>query len=160
MNTKMYLDTSIPSAFYDSSKPVRQLMTQKWFEFDRTNYQLFVSTLTIQEVERFQNIEKRNQIIDLIVRSNCELLEITSEAVELSEIYLKNGAIPKSEPEDALHIAIATIAQIESLASWNFKHIVSVNPIRKIHELNQKNGFGIIEIGSLELFGGYKYGNL
>jgi predicted nucleic acid-binding protein len=124
------------------------------------NYQLFVSTLTIQEVERFQNIEKRNQIIDLIVRSNCELLEITSEAVELSEIYLKNGAIPKSEPEDALHIAIATIAQIESLASWNFKHIVSVNPIRKIHELNQKNGFGIIEIGSLELFGGYKYGNL
>jgi hypothetical protein len=61
---------------------------------------------------------------------------------------------------DALHIAIATIAQIESLASWNFKHIVSVNPIRKIHELNQKNGFGIIEIGSLELFGGYKYGNL
>jgi predicted nucleic acid-binding protein len=159
MNTKLYLDTSIPSAFYDSSKPVRQLMTQKWFEFDRTNYQLFVSTLTIQEVERFQNIEKRNQIIDLIVRSNCELLEITSEAVELSEIYLKNGAIPKSEPEDALHIAIATIAQIESLASWNFKHIVSVNPIRKIHELNQKNGFGIIEIGSLELFGGYKYGN-
>ena len=73
---------------------------------------------------------------------------------------MAKGAIPKSEPEDALHIAVAVINDIETLASWNFKHIVSVNPIRKIHEINQKRDLGIIEIGSLELFGGYKYGNL
>jgi hypothetical protein len=47
MNTKLYLDTSIPSAFYDSSKPVRQLMTQKWFEFDRTNYSLNKKSIEI-----------------------------------------------------------------------------------------------------------------
>jgi hypothetical protein len=103
-----------------------------------------ISALTIQEVERFQNSDKKNQIIGLILRSNCELMEMTPEAVGLSKMYMEYGAIPKSEPEDALHIAIATAANIESLASWNFKHIVSVNPIRKIHEVNQKNGFGII----------------
>lgn len=31
---QLYLDTSIPSAYYDTSKPVRQLITQKWFEHD------------------------------------------------------------------------------------------------------------------------------
>ena len=30
---KLYLDTSVPSAYYDSSKPIRQLITQKWFEY-------------------------------------------------------------------------------------------------------------------------------
>ena len=51
---------------------------------------------------------------------------------------MKRGAIPKSEPEDAYHIAIATVNKIELLASWNFSHIVSINPIRKIHEINKK----------------------
>jgi len=67
------------------------------------------------------------------------------------------GAIPKSEPEDANHIAIASVNNLDALASWNFKYIVSVNPIRKIHEINSKYGYPIIEIGSLEIFGGSKY---
>jgi len=46
------------------------------------------------------------------------------------------------------------------LASWNFKHIVSINPIRKIHEINRGYNFSAIEIGTPELFGGAKYGNI
>jgi hypothetical protein len=49
---------------------------------------------------------------------------------------------------------------MEALASWNFKHIVSMAPIRKIHEINKKLNYNIIEIGSLEIFGGSQYGNL
>ena len=60
----------------------------------------------------------------------------------------------------ANHIAVATVNRIESLASWNFKHIVSINPIRKIHEINSKEKHQIIEIGSLEIYGGAKYGTL
>ena len=73
---------------------------------------------------------------------------------------MNKGAIPKSEPEDAYHVAIASVNQLDALVSWNFKHIVSMNPIRKIHEINMKHGYRIIEIGSLELFGGAEYGNL
>ncbi len=60
---RLYLDTSVPSAYYDTSKPIRQLITQKWFE-------------------------------------------------------------------------------------------------NEIHEINLKNNYEIIEIGSLEIYGGFKYGNL
>lgn len=34
------------------------------------------------------------------------------------------------------------------------------NPIKKIHEINKNNNYSIIEIGTLEIFGGYKYGNI
>ena len=46
------------------------------------------------------------------------------------------------------------------LASWNFSHIVSFNPIRKIHEINKKFNYQVVEIGSLLLYGGNKYGNI
>ncbi len=57
-------------------------------------------------------------------------------------------------------MAIATINSIPFLASWNFRHIVSVNPIKKIHEINKKFNYPAIEIGSLLLYGGNKYGNI
>jgi predicted nucleic acid-binding protein len=160
MRTKLYLDTSIPSAFFDTSKPVRQLITQKWFEHDAAGYELYISTLTIEEVARLGNPEKRAKIERLLASGAFTLLDLTGEAIALGEEYLRHGAIPPSEPEDAYHIAIATINGIEALASWNFKHIVSINPIRKIHEINLKRNYQLVEIGSLELFGGASYGNL
>jgi hypothetical protein len=89
-----------------------------------------------------------------------KVLELSKEAVILADEYIKRGAIPKSEPEDAYHIAIASVNHLDALASWNFRHIVSMNPIRKIREINMKQRYPTIEIGSLELFGGAKYGNL
>ena len=160
IKTKLYLDTSIPSAYFDYSKPLRQLITQKWFENETISYELYMSVLTVEEIEQLENILKRDNIKDLLLNHKVKILELTNKAVDLASEYLKHGAIPKSEPEDAYHIAIATINGIDALASWNFKHIVSINPIRKIHEINKSLNYQVIEIGSLELFGGAKYGSL
>jgi predicted nucleic acid-binding protein len=157
---KLYLDTSIPSAYYDNSKPLRQLITQKWFENEANFYELYISNLVFEELSKLPNQEKRETIEDLIYKYKINILNLTKEAQELANLYMKKGAIPYSESVDALHIAVATVNRIESLASWNFKHIVSINPIRKIHEINSKEKYQIIEIGSLEIYGGAKYGNL
>jgi len=160
MKTRIYLDTSVPSAFYDTSKPVRQLMTQKWFENDSHDYELVTSIVTINEINEIKNVNKLKNIQDLILDYNVNILELSDKAIELAEEYIRLGAIPKSEKEDAWHIAIATVNQIESLVSWNFKHIVNINPIRKIHQINISHGYLSIDIGSIEIFGGYKYGNI
>jgi len=148
---RLYLDTSIPSAYYDTSKPVRQLITQKWFEYDASGYELAISVITIEEIERLKQ---------LLVTHNMNIFPFTEPAKQLADEYMRKGAIPLSEPEDAYHVAIASINACEALASWNFSHIVSINPIRKIHEINQRFRYAPIEIGSLEIFGGAKYGNL
>ena len=160
MKYKLYLDTSIPSAYYDTSKPIRQLITQKWFKNESKYFELFISVITMREINKIKNVTKKENIEKLIINYNMKSLEFNEEANNLAEDYMNNGAIPKTEPEDAYHVAIATINNLEYLASWNFSHIVSVNPIRKIHEINKRKNYEIIEIGSLELFGGYKYGNL
>jgi hypothetical protein len=139
---------------------VRQLITQKWFEHKVSLYRLYTSVTTIDEIDEFGNLTKRQQIKDLLLEHQPTILEVSPEAVTLANEYMQKGAIPQSEPEDAYHIAVASVNRLNGLASWNFKHIVSMNPIRKIHEINLKHGYPILEIGSLELFGGAEYGNL
>lgn len=50
---RLYLDTSVPSAYYDASKPVRQLITQKWFENEASSYELYISVTAIEEIDEF-----------------------------------------------------------------------------------------------------------
>lgn len=77
MNIKLYLDTSIPSAYFDYSKLLRQLITQKWFEDDAFSYEIFISVITIEEIERLENINKKNEIKKLILNYNMNVLEIS-----------------------------------------------------------------------------------
>ena len=156
MKIKLYLDTSVPSAYYDYSKPIRQLITQKWFENESQNFELYISVICLEVINELKNDIKRENILKLLLDYDMTLLPFTDDAEILGNEYINKGAIPSIEPEDAFYIAIATVNKIESIASWNFKHIVSANPIRKIHEINYKNNYSLIEIGSLELFGGAK----
>jgi len=160
MKTSLYLDTSVPSALFDNSKPIRQLMTQKWFENQANKYNLYSSVVALDEISRIKNEIKRDNIYNLFGEYNIQILQIDQKVQQIAQEYINQGAIPKSEIEDALHIAVASINKIENLVSWNFKHIVSENPVRKIHQINKKLGLDEILIGSPEFFGGYVYGNL
>jgi len=48
--------------------------------------------------------------------------------------------------DDCRHIALATIHNVDVLASWNFKHIVNLTRIIGYNAVNLKNGYKPIEI--------------
>lgn len=47
---------------------------------------------------------------------------------------------------DAQHIAIATTLKVDSLVSWNFKHMVNFFRIRQYNSINLKFGYSTIDI--------------
>jgi hypothetical protein len=47
---------------------------------------------------------------------------------------------------DALHIALATVARVDVLVSWNFKHIVNLTRIHAYNAVNLKRGYPLLEI--------------
>ena len=49
------------------------------------------------------------------------------EVRELAKVLLAAHAIPETEPTDALHIATATIYQMDVLLTWNCRHMA--NPV-------------------------------
>ena len=46
------------------------------------------------------------------------------------------------------HIAIATYHNVTVLSSWNFKHIVNLERIRRYNAINMEQGYKILEIRS------------
>jgi hypothetical protein len=69
----------------------------------------------------------------LLVKDFNEL-PATEEVIRLAEAYIENGIIPKSHKEDALHIAIATVIEIEIVTSWNLEHMVKLKTRRNTLE--------------------------
>lgn len=52
--------------------------------------------------------------------------------------------------DDALHVALATLAKTDAIVSWNFKHLVNPIKIRMFNEVNISRGYGTIVIMSPE----------
>jgi hypothetical protein len=59
--------------------------------------------------------------------SGLPLLSLTPEAADLATLLITQNVMPAKAAEDALHIAIAAVHQVDFLLSWNFKHIA--NPV-------------------------------
>jgi len=47
---------------------------------------------------------------------------------------------------DAQHIAIATVARVDVLVSWNFKHLVNLFQIHGFNSVNLRRGYPMLEI--------------
>ncbi len=117
----MYLDTSVISALFDDRNPERQALTEEFFS--RIDiYDVYISELTIAEIESTPDQSLKNKMKQII--KDFSVLEINESVEELAKECVNYGAIPESYQEDAYHIAVATLNEMDYLISWNFRHIV------------------------------------
>lgn len=103
-----------------------------------------VSDLLEVELERAPD-----RVKNLLYDFSDELFErvtLTQEAKELSELYVKENVVGPTSIEDCYHIAMATINNVDVLASWNFKHIVNFTRIKGYNAVNLKTGYNLLEI--------------
>ena len=63
--------------------------------------------------------------------------------------YEAREILPKRFAADMTHIALGTVAEVDALVSWNFKHIVRLEKIRLFNELNVELGYRVLSILSL-----------
>jgi hypothetical protein len=79
------------------------------------------------------------------------LLELTEEAFELSEAFLKPSNLPPKASNDALHIALATVYGLDYLLTWNFKHMANAQIQRKLAQISFDLGYVLPVIAVLFL---------
>jgi|SRR3989338_5062801 len=154
----IYLDTSVISAYFDFRKPVRQLMTQKWFQNELKRFSPYVSTLVLDEIGAHPQKDVRREMLDLVDAHGLQLLEINEDILKMAAAYRKD-IIPR-EMNDSIHLAAASFYKLDAVVSWNFKHMVNLATIKAIHNLNRAKGLAPVEIVTIEHLGGDKYGSL
>ncbi len=145
---KLYLDTSVPNFLFAEDAKDKQKITRVLFEHKmRNQYDFYVSAVVIREIERAP-LPKRRELNAVL--TGIPVLELTKESDLLAEAYVKAGALPQSSFEDAQHVAIAVINNLDAVVSWNFKHLVNLRRIKLVNLVNEEMGYKHIEIISPE----------
>lgn len=140
---KLYLDTSVISALFDEKNPERKFLTESFFK-EIKDYEIFISEITIAEIERTPEPVLQKKMKEAILPFS--VLTLSVEVEHLATEYTRHMAIPEGYPEDAYHIAIAVVNDMDFLLSWNFRHIVRRRTKDVVRMVNTMNKFGEIEI--------------
>jgi predicted nucleic acid-binding protein len=142
MRQKVYIDTSVIGGCFDSE--FEEWSNRLFNDFKSGKRIAVISDITLDELSDAPEQVQEN--FRKIPEDNLEILVSDQEAEKLADLYVLEGAVSRKFYEDALHIAISTINQVNVLASWNFKHIVNLDRIRLYNAVNLKNGYTMLEI--------------
>ena len=85
-------------------------------------------------------------VIPSIDPVHLERIEVTREVESLASRYIEDGVLARTMRADALHVAAATVAGVDVLASWNFRHLVNLRRIREFNEVNRSMGHPPLDI--------------
>ena len=88
------------------------------------------------------------KMFHLTPRISTELIRVDEEAVSLVQGYVERSVLGQRFMNDMLHIALASIAEVDVLVSWNFKHIVRLDKIRLFNAVNIEQGYKPLTIYS------------
>ena len=140
----LYLDTSVISAYYDARAKERRDATINFWENVAINYKVFISEITVSELESTRNEALKIKFRKLI--TDIKVLRLNKKVRDLANVYINRGVFPEKYVEDALHVAIATCHDISYVVSWNFEHLVKVKTRKTVNLVNILEGYKEIEI--------------
>ena len=139
MKPKVYIETSIPSFYFETrTSPeavARRNWTQEWWDNERQKYELVTSIAVVDELRATPKL-KREQCLLLI--NSIALLPISEEVIEVAEVYISQKVMPNNPTGDALHLALASWHKCDYLLTWNCKHIANANKAVHVKRINSK----------------------
>ncbi len=62
------------------------------------------------------------------------------ESEQLAGDYIKAGVLPAKKRDDARHVAIATLAGVDILVSWNHRHLANDRKKQLFNAVNRLAG--------------------
>ena len=142
----IYLDTSVINFLFAEDAPEKQEITVDFFEHYVLPqiYDVYVSVVVIDEISRTKDQHKREMLLATLRQYNITVVSIEermNEIEELAKSYIEKRIIPDKKMDDALHIAICTVFEMDVLLSWNYKHLANVNKERLILSANLLEGY-------------------
>ena len=139
---RIYADASVIGGCEDAEFAADSRVL--WDAFVSGRHLLVLSTLTVAEL-RGAPAAVRNRVRKVPDRY-IQMLGDSTEAQALADAYLARGIVGPGSRADAVHVATATVARVDLLVSWNFRHIVNLGRIRRFHAVNLEMGYLPLEI--------------
>jgi len=124
---------------FNKNYPDRQKVARRIFDLIKEKeIEAFISDVVIGEIDKASG-KLREKLFKLV--AGIKVLPVTKEVNSLVEKYLEEKVFPKTKRADATHIAVATVAELDFVFSWNFRHIVRVWTKEKVEAVNKLLGY-------------------
>ena len=141
---RVYADTSVFGGCYDD-----EFAEDSRIFFDEVKsgrFTLVVSSVTLRElVDAPENVRR---LLASLPAESVENFPDCPEIVMLRDAYIEAGVVGVGSSEDAEHVAAASIAEVDMIVSWNFRHIVHFEKINGYHGVNLIRGYRPVDIYS------------
>ena len=142
---KVYVETSVFGFYFDTSIVHRQKRRAVRTLFQQIKDGLFegcVSGLVRAELLKAPS-PYRERFLKLIDQYCLKAIDYDEDEVgELHEKYMDAKVVPASVADDAVHIAIATVGDMDVVVSCNLKHIANELAARRFLAVNLREGYG------------------
>jgi predicted nucleic acid-binding protein len=157
MSNQVYLETSIVS--YLTARPSRDLMaaaaqqaTQEWWEQQRHRFALYISPVVLEEAALGDTKAAEKRTLAL---QNIPILELTSEVLKLADTLMIQKVLSPKEKQDSVHVAVATVYELNYLLTWNCRHIANAEIQKRMAQASHQLGYELPRICTpYELLGG------
>ena len=113
---RLYLETTVFNYYFDTDRDGHEDVVRLFEAIGAGRYEGYASWYVTDEL-RAAPEPKRSAMLSLIEQYGIAVLESTSEAARLAEIYLKSEIIPSSYRLDSLHVAAASVSKFRL---WGF----------------------------------------
>jgi len=141
---RIYIDTSVIGGYHDIEF---EIATRLLFErIENKEFDVFFSE--VNETELINASQKVKGVKNLIPCDCFHYIEMTDEVKNLAMLYISENALGMASRNDAYHIALASMNNIDCLISWNFKHVVNFDKIKMFNAINARVGCPLIDIRS------------
>lgn len=137
MNALIYVETSVPSFYFDTRREVemqaRRKWTRRWWSLPKPNTDLVIGFPVLAELGLTPS-PKREQALNLL--HGLEVLPPDPEIDEIVTVYLAHKLMPAEALGDGHHLALASHHHCDMLVTWNCKHIANANKLPHIRRVN------------------------
>ena len=138
---KIYVETSVWSQALAEDAPALREATSVFLTAAKDNQlPLFVSDVVFAEFSKASE-ELGARLRGLVRELSPSIISLDDEANRLAEEYLRFGIVPPSKLDDARHVAVAVVHELDILISWNYRHLVNMKRKEAFQHLSSINGY-------------------
>jgi predicted nucleic acid-binding protein len=155
MIPRIYVDTTIPSAYHDTRTAPemvsRREWTRRWWHSALQSAELVTSFAMLEELRRgtASHVVHRLELV-----ASLDLLDIDQRVQDVADTYIRRKLMPADPRGDALHLAVASYHKCDFLVTWNYLHLANANKFQHIRAINTQLGLFVPSLVTPPQLGG------
>jgi hypothetical protein len=140
---RIYLDTSVINFLFADDAPDFRRVTEDFFDRHAAQYELYGSDVLVRELNADLDVQRRERHLRTLADHRVAILPANrdDEVARLADAYMRHGVVPVRNRGDALHVAYATVFELDVVLSWNFKHLANLRREARFTTVNHEEGY-------------------